>query len=392
MRQPSSTQRSPFISPCGGQRFRGLALAAALAAMLGTGRAGAAEAAPQVNYFPTCYLGKVRQAISFRADFKITGPPQRLYWVTFQLRLTEKEALQNRDGKGAFWTWGTVVMPKGQKRARWTCDLDIPLRDLENAANLPPARDTKLWAMCDIYDPVQKKYLGWGWNTRVGFRVTTSKAGKVRKVESADQPSANKLDGTEIQARLKHLKLKRGVKPYRPREAVSGRGAYFLVAGRQAYAGDPGIFEAVDTKAKARELAELRLPRCWVIKTAAQYKALKKALLGKGDFYADCGHPTSYGLTVEKMKSGSFVVRVLYYVPAEKSLYRGGVIYHQKMIISPDGGVQTRSAPALTQGWYEGWGGMPPRLSGNEGVWDQLARTVLAKSGLEVIPDRLGAK
>lgn len=364
----------------------GLALSA-LMALLSPGRADAQEpdpAEPSVNYYRTEYLGTVDGRIHLRGRFELTASAKGTYGVFFQLRTPSKEILRfEGHPDGRIWKVDDVALPAGQPAAKWVSDVSIPVSDLTGITNLPRGQRSGVWGQCDIWDRARQKYIGFGGGEGPTFLLTIDAEGKVVSVDPPDPPREGPIRMPEQRLLTRHLKLREGVKVYREVNTPIGDRTFFDEAGRRRYAGELGLFEPVDTEAKARELVELRLANRWVIRTAEQYRALRDFFKEKGGMtVVSSGDPPSHGFTVEAAPGGAFAARVLYYFPRQ-----GGVVYHEEMMVRPDGRVEGRSVRLVTNGWYEGWPSQPAMPSDWQENCDKSVRAVLGD--LEVIPDRV---
>jgi len=303
------------------------ACALILAAMLP--RSGHAQ--PHVIYFTTEVSVEKKDAVLVRGAFDIAGGAERWYQVYFQLRLGAETPLKTKEGRDFVIRWGDVFTPAHPDPARYTdCRIDIAVKDIEASPNLPKGKRTTLWAMCDVWDTEDKKYLGAGWPTRAPLFVTTDKAGKIVKLESLNlfpfmlarnllNPEKGSIHVAECKLKVKHLIPKPGVMIYRAvglNKVISDKLFTDDVQAPVDSTSRGYFFDIINRPEKARELVELAFPNSAVINTPNQYEAIKNALRKRGwkDEHIPVPRPESFGVTVtEEPGMGYRVAALLVY-------------------------------------------------------------------------------
>ena len=270
------------------------ALAALAAWCLLAGPAAGQARGPKVSVLDTEVLGTNDQKAIVRAKLEIADGRQKSFLVYFQVRQDEKTPLIVAANKSLLGLWGRLVPPSNVASAYYDdVRFAFPVKNLQEAKNLPKGRRTLLWIVCDVWDPLASKYVGLGWPVRTPLLVTTDADGRIVKVETFSTrryaPAANdptqKIKVLKAELRTRHATLRPTVQLSKA-EDVNGRVQFLLQAGTyQATLDSPDrgyFFSRIDTPAKALDFALVSYPHSVLIKTPEQYKAIVAALKKAG--------------------------------------------------------------------------------------------------------------
>jgi hypothetical protein len=220
-------------------------------------------------------------------------------------------------------------------------------------------------------------------------------------------PSASRAAeerGTPVKLRVKHLKLKPGVKLFQ-RNIGKATIVTFLTLGKREEPLDGlkrgDFFQPIDTPEKAQELVQLAYPGHILVKNSTQYEAIVGAVtqLGwKPGKYLKADKPPSYGVTVTGDARRGYRVKMLLIFQWRRSGTLRDLSYYEfrvarngrlsgketVYITAPEPNPhEMPSAPPKVKGappWKQ------PLPAGTE-AYDKALKAVLKSSRKETIPD-----
>ncbi len=310
----------------------------------------------EVSITATELKRKDKRAVSVRAAFRVKGHAHRRLDVYFQVRGPDAKALVGADKKPLLQKWGDVLVPDSGHAVSWSqCRLDIPLAWLEAATNLPKGVSL-LKIVCDIWDPLQKKYLAAGHAVAASLWVKVGADGKIATYECFSvQPTplvptkwGDKKEAVVCRFGIQHLKLKPKTGAYR--SVGEKHNVYDILhlhrnVGTSHEQGEledlsrGHFFVPITTKEQARELALLAHSGALVIPTREAYDTCQKYLRDKGwqSAIKSKTPPPTYGVRVHKIPGAGWRVYVLLQELHGYNRKRQGVVWWIDYHVDPQG-------------------------------------------------------